>query len=198
MKPWALPLEGRRCFCIGGFCGCKGSKIMGISIWLSGMLWFWSNCFFIFGLVVFGFLLNFSDSNKSICHCISSLFLRFKNLLYFSLLLLPHSVSFCLLILVLPLIFSRVQSTYRYIYILYILYYIHICCLYSGLFSLILRLTSMITLILFIFCCFLIFAYVMFFFVHFPLFCSCLHFPCFPFWIYITTSFWVSSFLLWL
>jgi hypothetical protein len=157
------------------------------------MLWFWSNCFFIFGLVVFSFLLHFSDSNKSICHCISSLFLRFKNLLYFSLLLLPHSVSFCLLILVLPLIFSRVQSVYIYIFI-------HIYCLYSGLFSLILRLTSMITLILFfIFCCFLRFAYVMFFLLCiFPLFCSCLHFPCFPFWIYITTSFWVSSFLLWL
>ena len=142
---------------------------MGISIWLSGMRWFWSNCFFILGLVVFSFLLHFSDSNKSICHCISSLFLRFKNLLYFSLLLLPHSVSFCLLILVLPLIFSRVQSVYIYILyiILFIYTYIHICCLYSGLFSLILRLTSMITLILFfIFCCFLIFAYEMFFFVH--------------------------------
>ena len=99
-----LTLESHACqskwmkkiFCIGGFCCCKGSKIMGISIWLSGMLWFWSNCFLIFGLVVFSFLLHFSDSNKSICHCISSLFLRFKNLLYFSLLLLPHSVSFCL------------------------------------------------------------------------------------------------------
>ena len=130
-----------------------------------GFGWFWSNCFFIFGLAVFSFLLHFSVSNKSICHCISSLFLRFKNLLYFSLLLLPHSVSFCLLILVLPLIFSRVQSVYIYIYI-----FIHICCLYSGLFSLILRLTSMITLILFfIFCCFLIFFYVMFFFVHLSL-----------------------------
>ena len=85
-----------------------------------GCGWFWSNCFFIFVLVVFSFLLHFSISNKSICHCISSLLLRFKNLLYFSLLLLPHSVSFCLLILVLPLIFSRVQSVY--IYILYILY----------------------------------------------------------------------------
>ena len=139
---------------MGGFCCCKGSKIMGISIWLSGMLWFWSNCFFIFGLVVFSFLLHFSISNKSICHCISSLLLRFKNLLYFSLLLLPHSVSFCLLILVLPLIFSRVQREYIY----YIYIYIHICCLYSGLFSLILRLTSMIILILFfILCCFLMF-----------------------------------------
>ena len=129
------------------------------------MLWFWSNCFLIFGLVVFSFLLHFSDSNKSICHCISSLFLRFKNLLNFSLLLLPHSVSFCLANSCTTSDFSRVQSVYIYIFILY--YYIHICCLYSGLFSLILRLTSMITLILFfIFCCFLRCAYVMFFFVH--------------------------------
>ena len=105
----------RRFFCIGGFCCCKGSKIMGISIWLSGMLWFWSNCFFIFGLVVFSFLLHFSDSNKSICHCISSLFLRFKNLLYFSLLLLPHSVSFCLANSCATSDFSRVQSVYIYI-----------------------------------------------------------------------------------
>ena len=143
------------------------------------MLWFWSNCFFIFGLVVFSFLLHFSDSNKSICHCISSLFLRFRNLLYFhcfSYLILFH---FVLLILVLPLIFSRVQSVYIYI----ILYYINICCLYSGLFSLILRLTSMITLILFfIFCCLLRCAYVIFFFcASFPYFVHVFIFPAFLF-----------------
>ena len=119
-------LPKRRFFCIGGFCCCKGSKIMGISIWLSGMLWFWSNCFFICGLVVFSFLWHFSDSNKSICHCISSLFLRFKNLLYFSLLLLPHSVSFCLANSCATSDFSTGQSVYIYIY-LFILYYIHIC-----------------------------------------------------------------------
>ena len=140
-----------------------------------GFGWFWSNCFFIFGLAVFSFLLHFSVSNKSICHCISSLFLRFKNLLYFSLLLLPHSVSFCLLILVLPLIFSRVQSVYIYIFI-------HICCLYSGLFSLILRLTSMITLILFfIFCCFLIFLCNVFLCASFPYFVHVFIFPAFLF-----------------
>ena len=94
----------------------------------------------------------------------SSLFLRFKNLLYFSLFLLPHSVSFCLANSCTTSDFFQ-GSECIYIYI--ILYYIHICCLYSGLFSLILRLTSMITLILFfIFCCFLRCAYVMFFFVH--------------------------------
>ena len=65
-----------------------------------------------------------------------------------------------------PLFFSRF-SVYIHMYI-YIYNIIYICCLYSGLFSLILRLTSMIT---FFSLFFLLpdFAYVMFFFVHISL-----------------------------
>ena len=72
-----------------------------------------------------------SDSNKSICHCISSLFLRFKNLLYFSLLLLPHSVSFCLANSCTTSDFSRVQSVYIYILIYIYVAYILDCFLSS-------------------------------------------------------------------
>ena len=143
-------------------------------------------------LVVFSFLLHFSDSNKSICHCISSLFLRFKNLLYFSLLLLPHSVSFCLANSCTTWFFLGFR-VYIYIFYTYMLFIFWIvfshpwAYFYDNIDSFLyfLLLPEICLCNIFLLCIF-------------PLFCSCLHFPCFPFWIYITTSFWVSSFLLWL
>ena len=147
-------------------------------IWLSGMLWFCSICFFIFGLLVFSIILPYLYllfiSWFRIC-CIFH---------FFSYLILFHSDFFLGL------------SVY-YVYIYYINYiYIHkthyICCLYSGLFSLILRLTAMINYVLcscvlcYILCCFLVFLCAFFF--------ICAYFSYFVVWICITTSRWVSSF----
>ena len=103
---------------------------------------------------------------------VSPLYFLVSNLLYFSFLLLPHSVSFWF--------FLGLSVYYVYIYnINYIYIYIkthYICCLYSGLFSLILRLTAMINYVLcscvlcYILCCFLVFLCAMFFlFVHISL-----------------------------
>ena len=106
----------------------------------------------IFDLVVcYGFVLFVSLSlvylfSAFFCPiCISSFFLGFESVVFF----IASLTSFCFI-----LIFSRVECIRVNIYIYninYICIYIYkhyICCLYSGLFSLILRLTAMINYVL--------------------------------------------------